>query len=217
MISITVPATRILIVEDDERHASVMSLAFTGKPDFRLVATHTSAECALEHTDWSEVDVLISDLGLPGMGGVDLIALTRQNAPHVLCLAYTLNSEKKIVFSALRAGAQGYLLKGCSLLDLEQSVRKILAGECPVSPAIAGRLLDFFLSNPPQENAETLSTREIEIIRMLATGMISKEVADHLNISPHTVHGHLKKIYVKLQAKGRPQALERAKKLGYIP
>lgn len=208
--------TRILIVEDDLRLSSVMKLAFTGKPRFNLAGVHASAEDAMRHTDWSEVDVLISDLGLPGMGGVDLIALTKQAAPHVLCLAYTLNSEKESVFAALRAGAKGYLLKGCSLLDLEASVLKILAGECPISPAIAGRLLDFFLTHPPTPQAETLSAREVEIIRLIAEGHIYKEVAARLGVSPHTVHTHIKNIYAKLESCGKKEALRRAKELGYL-
>jgi DNA-binding NarL/FixJ family response regulator len=177
---------------------------------------HDSAEEVLEKADWEAVDVMICDLGLPGMGGVELIAVVKRQAPQVVCLAYTLNADKEVVFAALRAGAAGYLLKGCSLLDLEDSVRKVLAGECPISPAIARRLLDHFLGSPVVAEVEILSSRETEVIRLLSGGLIYKEVADRLSISPHTVHVHIKSIYKKLEASGKNAAINRARELGYL-
>ena len=207
---------RIIVVEDDARFTKVMRMALAREPDFEVTHAFCSAEEALGHSPWPDVDVLICDLGLPGMGGVEYIALAKERAPQLVALAYTLNEDRDMVFAALRAGASGYLLKGCSNLDLGVSIRNILEGECPMSPAIARRLLEYFLANAPLSETDPLTSRETEIVRMLADGLMYKEVAGRLGISWHTVHSHVKGIYVKLQAAGKKQAILRARSLGYL-
>lgn len=209
---------RMVVVEDDERLSKAIRLGLSRKEGLILMGVYGSAEAALEAVRWEEVDVLISDLGLPGMGGVELIGEIKRRVPRVVSLAYTLFDDQEIVFAALKAGASGYLLKGCSLLDLEASVRRIHAGECPMSPAIARRLLGYFLASEavPASEVEPLSIRESTIVKLLAEGMIYKEVGERLGISPHTVHGHIKNIYGKLQVGTRAEAVMRARDLGYL-
>ena len=204
------------MVEDDARLADAVGGVISTRAGMELLGCYGSAEEALRVGPWAEADVLISDISLPGMNGVELIGKVRGIAPHVTVLAYTLHEDQETVFAALRAGAVGYLLKGCSATDLETSIRRIHAGESPMSPSIAKRLLERFLASPPEQETERLSVREETIVRLLADGLIYKEVADRLGISPHTVHGHIKKIYGKLHVTDRGDALRRARQLGYL-
>lgn len=207
---------RIIMVEDDELLATTVRRLLLSDGELEVIACHGSAEKALEAGGWTEGQVLICDLGLPGMSGVDLISRVRDLAPELVILAYTLFEDQETVFSALRAGASGYLLKGCSATDLKDSVRRIHAGESPMSPAIARRLLDRFLAMPADIEPVVLTSREETIVRLLADGKIYKEVGDQLGISPHTVHSHIKKIYGKLHVADRSEAIRRAGELGYL-
>lgn len=207
---------RIIMVEDDERLADTVRRLLASKEGLEIVAVFGSAEDALAADSWLGADVLICDLGLPVMGGVELIGKVRELAPELLILAYTLFDDQETVFAALRAGASGYLLKGCSAKELEDSVRRIHAGESPMSPAIAKRLLDRFLATPVETEQVLLTAREETIVRLLSEGKIYKEVGDLLGISPHTVHSHIKKIYGKLHVADRAGAIRKAGELGYL-
>lgn len=207
---------RILIVEDDAALAENVGRILAKVPDFKMIDTFSSAEAALESAAWADADVLLCDLGLPGMQGAELIREIRARHPGLICLAYSLFSDDKSVFQALRAGAQGYLIKGCSGTELVSSLRSVMDGESPMSPAIARKLLENFMKAPVEETTNALTTREITIIRQLADGYIYKEVADRLGISTHTVHSHIKKIYGKLQAVSRADAVKKAGDLGYL-
>lgn len=183
---------------------------------FEVLGRFDSAEAALRSTCWENANVLISDLELPGLSGIDLIRRAKESWPDLLPLAYTLYEDRDTVFAALKAGAFGYLLKGCAATDLVASIQQVVAGESPISPAIARRLLDRFLEIPLDNESTTLSEREISILRQVSEGLLYKEVADKLAISRHTVHTHIKRIYSKLHAADRAQALRRAKMLGYL-
>lgn len=207
---------RILMVEDDAALAENVGRVLAKVPDFQMIATFSSAETALKSTAWADADVLLCDLGLPGMQGAELIREIRARHPALICLAYSLFSDDKSVFEALRAGAQGYLIKGCSGTELVASLRSVVGGESPMSPAIARKLLESFMKSPAAEISDPLTTREIGIVQQLADGYIYKEVADRLGISPHTVHSHIKRIYGKLQAASRAEAVRKARDLGYL-
>ncbi len=207
---------RVVFVEDDAELLRSVVRVLEKREDIRIVGSFYTAESALEAGLWDQADVLISDIGLPEMSGVELIRGVKDRHPDLLVLAYTLHDDRDTVFAALRAGATGYVLKGGTAAELEESIRSMAMGQSPMSPAIARRLLDRFLEIPPGSDTELLSVREEEIVRYLAKGLYYKEVADLLGISPHTVHSHIKKIYGKLQAADRPQALRRARMLGYL-
>lgn len=210
----------VIMVDDDERLADSVCRILARDGGFAILGAFADAEQALAANLWVNADVLICDLGLPGMSGVDLIARVKERAPRVVSLAYTLHEEEETVFAALRAGACGYLLKGSPPAELASSVRSVHAGQSPISPPIARRLLDRFLVSSPQEEKESnpapLTLREEAILRLLAEGMIYKEVADRMGISPHTVHGHIKNIYEKLHVHHRAEAVRRAIALGYL-
>lgn len=206
---------RIAIVEDDPRQLSTLTRLFSTQADIALAGSHASAEAALSEGDWSAVDLLLVDLNLPGMSGVELIAALAARHPALICLAHTIHDDRTSLFEALRAGACGYALKGSSGADLLKAVRDAHQGESPISPAIA-RYLVRELCSQPAGDGESLSAREVALLRLAAEGHIYKEIAGRLHISPHTVHTHIKKIYAKLQAASRAEALRKARKLGYL-
>ena len=209
---------RICIVEDDPGLLANLSLLLGGEPGLAVLGAHPSAEAALAGTDFGQIDVLLADIDLPGLSGVDLIRAVKERSPAVNCLAYTISEDRATVFSAIKAGACGYLLKGASPRQLVESIREIHEGGAPMSPRIARRLLlgiQESHGDAPVERA-LLSPREIEILRRLERGLSYKEIGAALHISAHTVHSHIKSIYEKVHARTRQEALRTARHLGVL-
>ena len=210
---------RVAIVEDDVGHLARLESVLGGVSDFQLAGLHASAESALAATDWKQVQVLLTDLELPGLSGVGLIARAAEQNPALLPLAYTIHDQRETVFAALRAGAFGYVLKGGTAEDLVDAIRQVARGESPMSPAVARYLIDAFhhdLSPNETDHPDGLTVREADLLRLVASGLVYKEIGQRLAISPHTVHAHVKNIYEKLHAANRSQALRRAHVLGYL-
>ncbi|MCW1913219.1 response regulator transcription factor [Luteolibacter sp. GHJ8] len=207
---------RIIVVEDDPRLLENLAKLLQRREDFEVAACYSNAEDALAANLWQAGDVLISDIDLPGMSGIELIAKVKEVQPEVLPLAYTIYEDRDTVFAALTAGAFGYLVKGSSPETLETSIRELVRGGAPMSPSIARRLLDRFLQDSPPQESVALSTREVGLLKLVAQGLIYKEIGEQLGISPHTVHTHIKNIYGKLHATDRAHALRRARMLGYL-
>lgn len=207
---------RIIIIEDDPLLLENLGDLLNRREGFQVIAMHRSAEDALASTLWKEADVLLVDMELPGISGVELILQARKRHPELMPLAYTIHEDRDTVFAALRAGAYGYVLKGCPVIELEHAIRELVRGGAPMSPPIARRLLDQFLQSTRKDSGDLLSSREISLLRLLSDGLIYKEIGDKLGISPHTVHTHIKNIYGKLHASDRQHALRRARMLGYL-
>ncbi len=210
---------RLTIVEDDPAHLALLGQVAAREADFKVAGLHPSAEAALAVTDWKQVDVLLTDLELPDLSGVGLIARAVRDNPRLLPLAYTIHDQRETVFAALRAGAFGYVIKGGTAVELVEAIRRVARGESPMSPAVARYLIDSFRKElPPPEagSAENLTVRETDLLRLVASGLVYKEIGCRLAISPHTVHAHVRNIYEKLHAVNRPQALRRARELGYL-
>lgn len=209
----------IVVVEDDPRHLARLRDVLGGVSDFRLAGIHDSAEAALAVTDWKQVQVLLTDIELPGLSGVGLIAKVADENPAILSLAYTIHDQRETVFAALRAGAFGYVLKGGTAAELLDAIRRVARGESPISPGVARYLIDTFHHSPPsgaEDDSSRLTSREVDLLRLVADGFVYKEIGHRLGISPHTVHAHVKNIYEKLHAANRSQALRRAQALGYL-
>ncbi len=201
----------VVIVEDNpELRASLIHL-LEGSSDFQVVKSAASAEDLLA-TPPEQMQVALVDLGLPGMSGVELIARLVADFPGVACVAHTVFEEPESVFACLRAGAAGYLLKGCTQSQLLESLRTLEEGGAPLTPRIARLLLGEFRD----ETRGPLSDRELEVLRHLAQGLSYKEIAALLVVSAHTVHTHVKHIYEKLQARGRRDAVAKARRRGWL-
>lgn len=157
-------------------------------------------------------EVAIVDLGLPGLSGAELIARLRELRPEVACVAHTVYEDPNSVFAALRAGAVGYLVKGESGSRLLENLRTLDEGGAPLTPRVARLILGEFHRLEPCP----LSDRELQVLSALSTGQTYKEVASSLVVSGHTVHTHVKNIYEKLQVRGRRQAIDKARRHGWI-
>lgn len=160
-------------------------------------------------------DIALIDLGLPDGSGVEIIERLQRLSPHTLCIVASIYDDDGHVFPALRAGARGYLLKDMPVAHIVEALTGIAAGEPPLSPAIARRMLAFFQPSTERVDAP-LTAREAEVLRFIAKGMTQAETGQLLGISLHTVAGYVKDIYRKLNVSSRAEAALRARDLGLV-
>jgi DNA-binding NarL/FixJ family response regulator len=161
-------------------------------------------------------DLILLDVGLPGMSGLDGIRLIKERSPNALVVILTVFEDDDKVFSAICAGAAGYLLKTSSVTEITQAVRDALAGGSPMTSRIARRVLDMFSKLAPKQSDYGLSDREKEILQLMTTGLIKKEIANRLTLSVHTVDTYLRRIYEKLEVNTRTGAVAKALKEGLV-
>lgn len=212
----------VCLVEDNKLLLENLRLLLQGEADIQVTGAFTSAEDALKAMDWDATDILLADIDLPGMSGVDLIGCVKGAHDNVDALAYTICEDRAVVMSAIRAGASGYLLKGSTPRMLVESVRELFEGGAPMTPKIARKLItELRLQQTPDtadagKSEEDLTPREIAILRCVEKGMSYNEIGGELAISPHTVHTHIKNIYEKVHARSRPDMLRKARRLGVI-
>ncbi len=206
---------RIAIVEDNQILLENLKLLLMGEPNIEVIGTGSSAEGALESLDFSNADVMLVDLGLPGMSGSELIEKVKAKYPELEIMAHTVFENRESVFSAIKAGASAYILKGSRPAELIDALNKLHEGGAPMSPKIA-RMVIQELQDKGSDEHYLLSQREKEVLKEIEKGLSYKEVANKLNISPQTIHTHIKKIYDKLHAHDRQDALLKARKKGII-
>ena len=202
---------RLAIVEDEPILRNQLAHFFGELPDFSVVASCGSAEELLESLDCS-IQVALIDLGLPQLSGSDLILALKQRVPEIQCVAHTVFENPPKVFQALRAGAVGYLVKGCSLEELGNALRTLEQGGVPLTPRIARLLVQQFQVEPNS----SVSLREQEILGLLSQGHSYKQVGEQLFLSAHTVHTHVKNIYQKLGVTSRQQAVSEGRRFGWF-
>jgi len=205
---------RIAIVEDDSVTRETLKLLLANEPQIDAVQAFESGESFLGNSDNFDTDVLLVDLDLPGMHGTELIQKVKLERPGLDILVYTIYEDRENVFSAIKAGASGYILKGRSARDLIDSLQILQQGGAPMSPRIARKVLGEFQKVAVEGNP--LSPKENRIIRYIEEGLTYNIIAERLGISPHTVHNHIKNIYGKLHAGNRVEALNRARKIGIL-
>jgi DNA-binding NarL/FixJ family response regulator len=210
----------ILIVEDTRLLRSKLVDLLDGTDDYRVVAAVESAEEALVCLAAHRVQLVILDLGLPGISDGPAVSALSGACPEAAILVYTAAADDARVYAALKAGAVGYLLKSARPAQIIAAVEEIRAGGAPMSPAIALKLLQEFQrqpeSAPQQAPASPLSGRETEIMALLYQGDNLGQMAAQLGISLHTVREHIKKIYAKLMVSSRSQAIYEALQLNLI-
>ena len=204
----------IAIIDDSPEVRSALIELVESSQELCLGPVVGSAEELLEFLQTPEAtfDVALVDLGLPGISGVELIARLRELRPDVECVAHTVYEDPTTVFSALRAGAAGYLLKGESGANLLRNLQALDHGGAPLTPKVARMLLGAF----HREELCPLTDREREVLEQLSSGQTYKEVAKTLVVSSHTVHAHVKNIYEKLEVGGRREAVDKARRRGWL-
>ena len=210
-------ALRLLIADDHPAFRAGLRLLLESLDDVEVVgeaATGAEAvELAVEHLP----DVVVMDLQMPGVGGIEATRAIVARAPEVNVLVLTMFEDEDSVFAALRAGARGYVLKGAGQEELARAIRAIASGEAIFSPAIATRVIDFFSRSrddqPPQAFPE-LTDREREVLGLIAEGLPNPEIMRRLVLSPKTVRNHVSNILAKLQVRDRSEAIVRAREAG---
>lgn len=206
---------RIVIVEDNRLLLENLRLLLDGEAGITVVGAFASGEEALAELAGCGPDVMLVDLDLPGISGIELISLTKARLPELDVMAFTIFEDRETVFSAIKAGASGYILKGSTPRELVESLNSLFNGGAPMSPKIARKVIQEFQDEVVSEG-NPLSHKEKEIVRGIERGLTYKDLAGRFNISPHTVHTHIKNIYEKLQAKDRQEAIIKARRKGII-
>lgn len=208
---------RIAIVEDNWPLAETLRLLFGGEPRVHWVRAFPSAEELIKAG--LEMNLLLAELELPGMSGVELIAHVKTARPEVNCLAYAVSENCEVVFAAIKAGAGGYMLRSSTPRELIEAVFDLHAGGAPMSPAVARKVvsqLRILSGAGCSPLTAGLSRRQQEVLRALERGQSYKGMAAELHISHNTVHTHLKQIYRKVGAGQGDEAVSKARSRGWI-
>ena len=202
---------RVVIIEDLRDVREGLSVLVNGTPGFCCAGAYTSMEEAFGGIPQARADVVLTDLGLPGMSGIDGIRVLRERLPDVPILALTVYDSDEKVFRALCAGASGYLLKNTPPARLLNALQEVAGGGAPMSPEVARRVVRLFREfRPPEHAAYRLTPQESELLKLLTDGHHKKTAAQHLGISVNTVSFHLKNIYQKLQVHSKTEAVAKA-------
>lgn len=200
----------ISIVEDNLSIREMLKELFLNEVDFDFQFAYPSAEDALSFDYKSFPQVFIMDINLPGKNGIECLIELKQKSPISQFLMYTVNDDDHRVFEALKAGANGYILKGSAPDQILSAVRELVEGGAPMSSFVARRVVSQFrTSQPTTMEGSGLSSREQEVLVLLAQGLLYKEIADEMSISVGTIKQHIHRIYSKLHVQNRTEAVNR--------
>ena len=202
---------RVVLIEDVREVREGLSALISGTPGYECVAAYGRMETALVGVTNDNPDVILTDLGLPGVSGVEGIERLRAMFPQTPIVALTIFDNDEQIFSALCRGASGYLLKTTPPARLLEALQEAVDGGSPMSPAIAARVVRLFRTFRPPEQAEyRLTPQETQLLKLLVDGHHKKTAAIEMGISFHTVSFHLKNIYEKLQVHSKTEAVAKA-------
>lgn len=203
-------AIKIVIVEDLEEVTEGLSEFIRRDPALQLLSTFRTAEAAALELPLLKPDIVIMDINLPGMTGIECIRQVKKTGVQMQFMMFTVYENNDQVFEALKAGASGYLLKKTPPLQIIEAVKELYEGGSPMSASIARKLVTLFQEQPgANAAAAVLTPREKEVLECLAKGMLYKEIADQLGISFHTVRQHIGKIYEKLHVQNKTEAINK--------
>ena len=206
-------AISLIIVEDLDEVREGLKNFLALNPEFVVIDTFKTAEEAIEAIPRLGADIVIMDINLPGINGIECIRQTASRAGHTQFMMFTVYENDEKVFEALKAGASGYLLKNTGLVNIIEALKELYDGGSPMSSNIARKLVRSFQHAPSTNSATTtasLSSRENEILQLLSRGLLYKEIADQLSISNSTVRQHIHRIYEKLHVQNRTEAINKA-------
>jgi DNA-binding NarL/FixJ family response regulator len=198
---------RISIVEDDAEIRDGIVFLLNKTPGFSCVSNYATAEAALSGIPNDQPDVVLMDINLPAMNGVECVRQLTAAHPDLIVLMLTVYEDTEAIFRSLTAGASGYLLKRTSSSELLDAIRQAREGSSPMSGHIARKVVQYFHRPRVAEPMAELSPRESEVIERLAQGCLYKEIAEQLGISLDTVRKHLGQVYKKLHVRSRTEAV----------
>ncbi len=208
---------RVVIADDHTLFRDGVRALLASAPDTELAGEAATGDEAVRLVAELQPDVVLMDMQMPGLNGIEATRRIVQMSPHVAALMVTMFEDDASVFAAIRAGARGYLLKGVTRAEMLRAIRAAANGEAIFSPPIAARLIAYFSdlrpAAPPRVFPE-LSEREREILALIAQGHSNSEIAQHFVLSPKTVRNHVSNILSKLQVADRAEAILRAREAG---
>jgi len=199
----------VSIVEDHPgtRQGLVQLLNESGGP--RCLSAYASAEDAIRGIPLDRPDVALVDINLPGMSGINCVAELKSKLPKLHVLMLTRYETGDLIFKALRAGANGYLLKKAPPSQIVEAVETVYTGGSPMSAPIARKVIDYFHKSPPTLETETLTKKEEEVLALLSEGGLYKQIANTLGVSINTIREHVRNIYRKLHVRSRSEAMRK--------
>ncbi len=208
---------RVLIAEDNARFRQGVRGLLAATPDTEVAGEAGDGLEAVALAERLQPDIVLMDLRMPGVDGIEATRRILQTSPHIGVLVLTMFEDDDSVFAAMRAGARGYLLKGALKAEILRAVRGVASGEAIFGSAIARRLMQYFAALPPSGAAAAfpeLTERERAILALMATHRTNPEIAQRLVLSDKTVRNHVSNIFSKLQVADRAQAIIRAREAG---
>ncbi|MGD0855643.1 MAG: response regulator transcription factor [Dehalococcoidia bacterium] len=210
-------AIKILIVDDHPVVREGIGAMLKREPDFKIVGEAANGLEALEQARELSPDVILMDLRMPEMDGVEAITKIKEAKPEIKFIILTTYSDDEYIFKGIAAGARAYLLKDAPRDELFKAIRAVSRGESLIQPVVASRVLDK-LAELSRKNpgAETLSEREVEVLRLMAKGVSNSNIAEELSITQSTVKTHITNIFQKLNVTTRTEAVTTALKRGII-
>ena len=199
----------VSIVEDNEQLRTTLARVIGRADGFECLGQHPTAEAALEALPKERPNVVLMDINLPGINGVECVRQLKQLLPDTQVMMLTAYEDTENIFNSLAAGASGYMLKRTKSAELLDAIRDVMKGGSPMSAHIARKVVQSFQrpASAGPNPTEDLSPREKEVLDLLSQGLIYKEIADKLSISYETVHTYVRRIYEKLQVRTRTEAV----------
>lgn len=205
---------RVVLVDDHRIVRQGLRSILDPDPRFRIVGEAANGEQALQLVKEHHPDIVLLDLKLPDMSGVEVCQYICQDHPDIAVLILTAFIDQSLVDACLRAGARGYLLKDAENLDLKEQLLAVVEGHAALDPRAAGVLTDYVRRHDPPP--EVLSLRELQVLRLIAQGLTNKEIGHKLYLSENTIKGYVKEILAKLNARNRIEAVVLAQERGLL-
>jgi DNA-binding NarL/FixJ family response regulator len=204
----------ILIADDHTLFRDGLRALFASLPDTQIVGEAASGSQAVELAEKLQPDVVLMDIQMPGINGIEATRQIVQTSPHIGVVVITMFEDDDSVFAAMRAGARGYVLKGADQAEMLRVIRAVAQGEALFGAPIAARLMNFFAAPRPPQVFPELTEREREVLNLIAQGYNNADIARQLVIHIKTVRNHVSNIFSKLQVADRAQAIIRARNAG---
>jgi two-component system response regulator DevR len=210
---------RLLIIDDHEMVREGLKAMLTAEPDFEIVGDAANAEQAFELLERLRPDVILLDVRLPGVSGIDFCRTVTERYPKTAVIILTTFTDETLVAQCIQAGARGYIVKDIERFDLKRSIRAVARGEAAIDPKAAVAVLAQLRRAPQvkqEPSPELLSPQQIVILRLVAQGLSSREIATQLYLSENTVKGYVQEILHRLGVKNRTEAVMVAVKQGWL-
>ena len=198
---------RVALVEDNQQLCKSLATLINSTADLECVANYGDGEQALRQISAVAPEIVLMDIHLPGMSGIECVARLVEILPQTRILMLTAFENSEEIFASLATGAHGYLLKSTSPPQLLDSIREVAAGGSPISGSVARKIVDFFRNKPAVPSVDVLAPRERQVLKLLAEGHPYKEIADAMQVSIGTVRTYIQRIYEKLHVHSRTEAV----------